>query len=151
MTKAIVSLVFLLVASATWNAPGFGHGVTHQVFDGALGLEASYDDGTPMRYCEVEVFSPLDEETPFQQGFTDANGRFAFVPDAPGTWRVTVDDGMGHALNERIEVEESLAVRKRDHFRFTRVQGAIVGVSLILAIFGLVSFLAQRRRRESRG
>ncbi|NQT92354.1 MAG: hypothetical protein HQ559_06305, partial [Lentisphaerae bacterium] len=68
----------------------------HRVFKAGAGIEAAYDDGSPMAFCDVSVFSPGDPVSEYQTGITDPRGRFAFIPDTNGVWKVTVDDGMGH-------------------------------------------------------
>ena len=35
---------------------------------------------------------------------TDAQGRFAFMPDAPGQWRIIMADNMGHRVEHAVEV-----------------------------------------------
>lgn len=50
-----------------------------------------------MSYAAVEVFFNK-EKLPFQNGRTDQNGRFLFLPDKNGQWQVKVNDGMGHQL-----------------------------------------------------
>lgn len=58
-------------------------------------VRASYDGGGPATGAGVTVHPPQGD-TPFQSGLTDGQGRFTFVPDRPGDWRVEVDDGLGH-------------------------------------------------------
>lgn len=138
---------FLCIAMATlWNTWCLGHGVEHTVIEGGVGIEVSYADGTPMNYSDVTVFSPLDSATEFQQGLTDKNGRFVFFPDATGAWRVTVDDGMGHAVSTDIEIREGMSVGVKEPPRFSRLQGIIIGVSVIFGIFGISSWFCARKR-----
>jgi len=82
------------------------HGTAHRVVrDGtAVTVECFYSDKEPMQYAEVLVFSPSDRKVEYQNGRTDRNGRFAFFPDRQGTWRIEVDDGMGHRMTADIEV-----------------------------------------------
>ena len=115
-----------------------GHGVRHSFFEEAVGVQVAYDDETPMSYCEVKVFSPLDAETEYQESFTDKNGRFAFCPDTTGTWHIVIDDGMGHGMSEEIEVEEGMQVLKKDIPEFSRLRGGVIGVVLIVLIFSAV-------------
>ena len=132
--------VLSVLACCVFSMPCLGHGVKSTVFEGAAGIEVTYDDGTPMAYCEAKVFSPSDSETEFMQGATDKNGRLTFVPDVPGKWRLTVDDGMGHAVSEEIEIQEAMNIARRTEHKFSRVQGVIVGISIIFGLFGLSSF-----------
>jgi len=140
------AIVIYVLAGTIWNAACLGHGVEHNVLEGGVGIEVNYDDGTPMRFCEVMVFSPLDNGAEFQQGFTDRNGRFAFFPDTTGTWHVAADDGMGHAISEDIDVREGMRIPRNDTSGFHRFEGAVIGVSLIFGLFGVTSFLLRRRR-----
>ena len=57
-----------------------------------------------MRYAEILVFSPQNKKVEYQNGRTDQNGRFAFLPETPGEWQIKVNDGMGHAVNATVSV-----------------------------------------------
>ena len=139
-------LALCITMTSLCCATSLAHGVRHTTFEGAVGVEVRYDDTKPMRYSEAKVFSPLDKETEFQQGFTDRNGRFTFFPDATGIWRVVVDDGMGHVVSEDIEIKEGLKLASESAPRFTRFQGVIIGVSVIFGVFGVTSFFLPWRR-----
>ncbi len=108
--KAIQRLVMVLglVAGVTCLcAPRVeAHGTAHRVLrDGtAVTVESFYSDKEPMQYAEVLVFGPSDRKVEYQNGRTDRNGRFAFFPDRQGTWRIEVNDGMGHLMKADIEV-----------------------------------------------
>lgn len=67
-------------------------------------VEATFSDGTLASFAEVLVYAPGDRDVEFQNGRTDARGRFAFLPDRPGTWLVKVNAGMGHGFDMEIEV-----------------------------------------------
>ena len=71
---------------------------------GAPVVEAHYTDKEPMSYAKVTVHAP-QREAPFQSGYTDANGHFAFVPDEVGKWNVIFADGMGHRSELELTVE----------------------------------------------
>ena len=144
MTRTTLPLSIAIVS--LWSATCLAHGVRHTVFEGAFGIEVRYDDKAPMRYSEVKVFSPLDSETEFQQGFTDKNGRFTFFPDSTGIWRVVVDDGMGHAVSEDIEIKEGMKLARENSTSFSRFLGVIIGVSVIFGVFGISSLCLPWRR-----
>lgn len=144
MRNGIVTLCFLV--ATIWCSTCLGHGVSHSVFEGAIGVKAKYDDGTPMSYCEAKVFSPQDGETEFQQGNTDKNGVYTFFPDIAGVWRLKVDDGMGHVLSKDIEIKEGMKLIKSDGGKFSRFHGVIIGVSIIFGLFGLSSFFLPWKR-----
>jgi nickel transport protein len=106
-----------------------------------------------MAYCDVSVFAPGGESDPYQQGTSDRNGCFAFLPDTNGTWTVTVDDAMGHAVKAHVEIG-SAGMRSRGRGpQASRLGGAVIGISAIFGIFGLYAILATRsgRYRQARG
>ena len=103
-------LVLLFLALALAPASAMAHGVGARFLGtDALVLAASYSDGTPMAFAEALAFGPGAADLEFARGRTDAKGRFAFVPDRPGTWTITLDDGMGHALTQTVEWTEGQA------------------------------------------
>lgn len=117
-------------------------------------IEASYDDGEAMSYTETKVFHEPDT-MPFQTGRTDKNGRFLFYPDGPGTWRVEVQDEMGHAVILKTEVKSdggnsqnevapgaTTPSKGRD-----KVGGLMAGVGIITFVFGLFFWLSGRKFR----
>lgn len=87
-------------------APLLAHGVSWSLSSQKVyGFEFTFDDGTPMSFAEIKVFSPGDAETLSQTGRTDKNGYFAFIPDADGKWTVRAADGTGHLARAQIEVK----------------------------------------------
>ena len=103
---AVIAGLLLLL---TGEILAHGTGYRHSGFR-AVALEFVYSTGELMSYREARVFSPDDEKYSYQSGRTDGKGRFAFVPDAPGTWRVIVRDEEGHQCTAEIDVTaETLA------------------------------------------
>lgn len=62
----------------------------------AVIIRAGYSGAEPVSWASITIFSSSEEKTPYQNGRTDKEGYFAFVPDAPGTWTVQIDDELGH-------------------------------------------------------
>lgn len=87
--------------------PAAAHGTGYRLIDDAKAVAVSffYADGQPMSYAETLVFGPKDKEIEYQNGRTDQQGRFAFYPETPGTWRLVVNDGMGHRAEGIITVK----------------------------------------------
>ncbi|OBQ56765.1 hypothetical protein [Halodesulfovibrio spirochaetisodalis] len=84
------------------------HGVTARSISTQTAIvQFEYAGGDPMSYAEVLVFSPKTKEggVEFQNGRTDAQGNFAFVPNAAGTWRITALD-MGHKAEMELNISE---------------------------------------------
>jgi hypothetical protein len=86
--------------------PPVFHGIHIQVSarGGVHVARASYEGGTPVVSGDVTVMAPGSEEA-WQTGRTDPSGRFAFVPDVPGSWTIQVDDGLGHRARATVQVE----------------------------------------------
>jgi nickel transport protein len=105
-TGAAALVAALLAAPTTARA----HEVLHEVERGrAIAMKAYFADGEPLAYASYEVFSPADPKIPYQKGRTDRSGYLAFVPDAPGKWRLKVIDGTGHGLDLGVDVESPSA------------------------------------------
>ncbi len=142
----IGALIALALFSA--HAPCTAHGIDASVGEGGVYVKIFYDDGTPVSFADVRVYTPAGRE--FISGITDRNGVFLFVPDAAGEWRVEADDGMGHRILKSIEVaggyEYELAQRKPGR-KFPRLYGAVTGVSLIFGFFGLFAMFSRRRKK----
>ena len=125
------------------------HGTESLVVEGAVAIKAVYDDQSPMAFCDVSVFAPGESTEPFLTGASDANGHFAFVPDRMGTWSLQVDDGMGHLVSVSAVVDDNglpqvVSLRHTD-----RLRGGVVGVGVILGVFGLAALLTRRTGRRN--
>lgn len=108
LKKAAATLLMgLVLASPMGCLRASAHGVGYRQSDlPSVPLEFFYSTGETMSYLETKVFSPADEKFVNQSGRTDAAGRFAFVPDVPGTWRVIVKDDEGHQCTAEIGVTQ---------------------------------------------
>jgi nickel transport protein len=131
----------------------FAHGVFHQVIQKeAVMVTAEYDDGEPMSYAEVKIYSPSGGEIAHQTGRTDKNGCFAFVPDSQGEWKITLDGGMGHLIETTFAVTEALRVEKDEQGSgrvFSKWQGIAVGLWIIFGSAGFMYGLRMHRLRNA--
>jgi nickel transport protein len=128
--------------------PVAAHEVTAEVVrDRALAVRARTHDGRPLADAAAEVFSPSDPSAPSWKGRTDRNGWVAFVPDAPGRWRVRVIDATGHGLETPVEVPASgdVAARTDGPAPAASVLGALAGVALIGAFFAFLHLRGRKR------
>jgi nickel transport protein len=105
MIKSVLHAV-LLAAALCLPVAAQAHGTQGKTGDssGTVCAAFSYDDGGPMSYSAVEVFSPADPKMPFQTGRTDRNGWFCFRPDASGRWKLTAKDEEGHQVRMKTSV-----------------------------------------------
>ncbi|MBI9083681.1 MAG: hypothetical protein JEZ11_08780 [Desulfobacterales bacterium] len=146
MKQCLLAVIWMMVGIA----PVWAHGV-HYDFESekTVCLRVSYSDGEPMSYAKAKIFSPADAEIEHQNGRTDKNGRFAFVPDIEGAWRIDVEDGMGHAVKAEIRIEDT-----GDHVKETSppaaggasAVNAMAGLSGIFFLFGLFFWWKGLRR-----
>ena len=148
MTRTNILLsVFVITASVP--LVGWAHGVSHRTFEVGTGIEATYDDGRPMAFCDVEVFSPADSEAAYQVGSTDPQGCFAFVPNTNGLWRITVDDGMGHTVTAQVQTDATAVPKASTGQGLSRPLGLLVGLSIIFGFFGVYSLARQATRHRT--
>ncbi len=113
-------------------------------------MRAAYSDGEPMSYAKVAIYAPNDPERAFQRGRTDRSGRFAFSPDAKGSWRVVINDGMGHQIDRKLEVRDLKAgveVNTPQAEGMSKAWKVVVGLSLIFGVFGLAALFRTYFRR----
>lgn len=98
-----IVLAGLLLALAASQAQAHALYAAH-TWQGTVALvQFAYAGGDVPTYAKVEVYSPADAKVEFQNGRTDAQGRFAFMPDTPGQWRIIMADNMGHRVEHAVE------------------------------------------------
>ncbi|MCX6594762.1 MAG: hypothetical protein NTV70_00155 [Acidobacteria bacterium] len=100
----------------------------------AVVIRAAYAGTEPCPFAPTEVFSPAGPKTEHQNGRTDRTGRFAFLPDQPGTWRVVVDDELGHRVEIQVPVTEGANLPLGGAQPVW--QKALTGAALILGLTG---------------
>jgi nickel transport protein len=130
-----------------------GHGAMGKVDAGGIAVTAQYDTGEAMSYAKVNISAPGAELT-FQSGRTDRNGRFCFFPDASGDWKVVVDDEMGHRLEVKVPVDETLMLQANEQrgeagqASLSRYQKALIGISTLFGIFGILFWWIGRKKKK---
>ena len=145
MERHLCLLALLLIVIVP--AGVLGHGVDYEIDHGGVVISAWYEGMTPepMADASVEVFGPGDD-TAFQTGRTDRQGRFAFFPNRPGKWKVVINDGAGHALTAKVSVGQDMVLETRVRSRISPWSRLATGTGVIFGVFGLV-FLVWRRGR----
>lgn len=108
----------------------------------------AYSDDRGAEFASVRVIGADGKE--FQNGRTDARGCFAFAPDAAGTWRIIVADGMGHKVDHPVEVADPGAPADTAGAYKTETSDSLpvrVGLGLsLLANIVLIPYLLRRRK-----
>ncbi len=141
-------LVFLLLAALA-PAGARAHEVLHDVERGrAVAVRVYESDGEALANAQFEVSSPSAPGAAYAAGRTDRAGWLAFVPDAPGRWRVKVVEATGHGLDMTIDVAQSGAPAQGTA---PAASGAgfvlrpLLGAIFIAAVFAGLVLLARRR------
>ena len=153
--RKIIILAMALVCF--WAGALFAHGVGYrEAAEKSVALEFFYSTGEKMSYREARVFSPKDSKFAIQTGRTDELGRFAFIPDCEGVWRVIVRDEEGHQANAEINItaeflsenisgEAQISENSVFDSKFEIAIRALLGVSLIFNIAAFVKIFSRRR------
>lgn len=138
----IILIVFVLPVSIV------AHGTQYSTLTGGVGIKATYLDHTPLADCDVRVFSPDDKVPPYQTGQTDAYGRFMFLPDKKGQWKIIVDDGMGHRVDAEIEVTEKMKLDPASQTSggIPQWQKILVALCIIFGFTGIYLIYASRKK-----
>lgn len=105
---AAFGLIFFGLNAAFYNYNfAYAHGTGYRQSElKAVALEFLYSTGEMMSYRETKVYAPDDDKIAAQAGRTDEFGRFAFVPNKTGEWRVVVTDEEGHRAEAKINITQ---------------------------------------------
>lgn len=135
------------------NKIAWAHGVAYEMVETSptVTFKAGFSSGDPIAYGQVLIYAPDNAEVEFQNGRTDKNGVFSFLPDSPGIWKVEVDGGLGHKLFFDVTVADSnqsgLATQKEESpLRASMNIKILLGISLIFNLCLAATFLRARRQ-----
>ena len=140
MKKFIAALIIFFVSPEIIYAHGVGYRESQYK---SIALEFFYSTGEKMSYREAKVFSPNDNKFAAQTGRTDEQGRFAFIPDVDGEWRVIVRDEEGHQCEAKINVLGSKPEIQNHDINNDLFVRALLGVSII---FNIAMIILVRRK-----
>jgi len=125
--------------------PAAAHDLQHTAVPAqALVIQMHYADGSPFAFESFEVYRD-GEKVPQQVGRTDKAGRIAFLPDEPATWRVKAFSEDGHGLDIQVEGGAYGTVEAADRPVFDRFTRIVVGVAVILGLFGILALFYRGR------
>lgn len=111
-------------------------------------IQATYDSGEPLAEATVQVFAPDDPQTPVYTGLTDADGKFVFVPTAPGNWEVSVRQaGHGDIAVVPVESEGAIASTFTNDAGLSLLQRGIVAGAVTWGCVGTALFFGRRGKQ----
>jgi nickel transport protein len=146
---ATAALLGLAAALGLPAGPARAHETLHEIVrSNAIAVRVFESDGGPLGDVAWEAWSPSDPRSPWQKGRTDRRGWLAFVPDAPGRWRVRVVEETGHGVDLVVEAGAVTAPETREGSPppgAAFVLRPLAGVAAIGAVFAVL-FLLYRRR-----
>lgn len=143
-----------MISVISFASLAYSHGITYGIFDAqTVAVRFSYAGGEPMSYVETKVFGP--KSTPdleFQNGWTDARGIFAFVPNSTGSWRVDAWDNLGHKGSIEVVVEQgneglksaSQAGGLTDGLTMVKI---LLALSVIANLASVVAFIKRTKQK----
>ncbi|MGA1869700.1 MAG: hypothetical protein ACMUJM_14280 [bacterium] len=157
MMKNRLLFYICLVIILLFPHRSFSHGIVSTVIEPSprsVVVEAHYSDGEPMSYAKVTV-KWMTADIPFQSGYTDHNGYFAFIPDREGEWTVIFEDSMAHRSEVKVAVTADGGADERTDTKnalstLPMYVKIIVGLSMIFGLFGLSSlYIVRKKMRDS--
>jgi|GEM_PF-630512 len=167
-----IAVSALLLSAFLFVTPAAAHRVHHEVGRAeAVVVTLAYGDGSPLAGDRYEI-RVAGEEQAWQTGHTDAAGRIVFLPDRDAEWRVRVFSEDGHGADFTLRAGPSPAevpaeeappaeepvdepvradtvtpevVEAEKQELVERFAGPVLGVGIILSIFGVFALFVRRR------
>ena len=147
--QGVIVRIQALVVMAFLAPSALAHETLHEVRHGkAVALRAYQSDGEPLAGAAFEVYSPAEPKRPWASGLTDGDGWLAFVPSAPGRWRVRVIEAAGHGLDVEVEAQPAPLERAATPSGAAFFLRPLLGLGVIGLIFAAL-FLAWRKKGRS--
>jgi len=146
--KQVGILIIVIGIIAGLYSPAIAHTVNYQVENKGISARIFYSPDDPARYSQYEIFGPGDT-IPHQKGRTDRNGFVAFLPDRKGKWVIKVYGESEHGLHGAqivVDVNEDLLMESFRKPLVAKYTKAFVGISFLLALFGLGALLKSWKR-----
>ena len=143
-----LNAVMLLSLIVFTSELAYAHGITRKIEQTrAMLVTAHYDDGEAISFAAIKIFSPSNRSVEYQNGRTDKNGNFAFVPTEAGDWLIRLDDGMGHGFEEHIKIDPDMHGERSSPVLVKFGQKVIV--LLLLSWGGIMTWMYLRKKNHN--
>lgn len=129
----------------TLTGPALAHDLQYTVSNGEAVVVRLLEDNTPFTFEGYEVYRE-DEKLPYQTGRTDSQGRIAFLPDRAGKWRIRTFSEDGHGMDFSLSTDAAARIESSDKPFYERHDRIIVGIGVILGLFGFLSLYARKNK-----
>ncbi len=126
--------------------PAAAHDLQYSVTSGqAVVLRLFYVDNTPFTFEAYEIYR-AGEKLPYQVGRSDSQGRVVFLPDRADSWRIKAISEDGHGLDFTVKTDAAARVESADKPAYERYGRIVVGIAVILGLFGFLSLYVKRKK-----
>ncbi len=140
-TKRWLLSLFMFLAGTC-----LAHDLQYTVVGGqAVVIKLFYADNSPFTFEGYEIYRD-GEKLPYQVGRTDSQGRIAFLPDRAAAWRVKAISEDGHGLDFKVSTDAAAQLAGSDKPAFERYSRIVIGVAVILGLFGFLSLYLKRKK-----
>ena len=146
--KHLLTVICIFGIMAGLYRLAMAHAIHYRVENRGISARVFYAEDDPASYSLYEIFGPGDK-IPHQKGRTDRNGFVSFLPDRQGIWVINVSGESEHGMHRvqiEVDVKEDLFMESFKKPLVAKYTKAFVGISFILAIFGLWVLLRTRKR-----
>lgn len=146
MSRFLSMMLFLVLSLSAGSRATQAHDLQYTVTGGqAVVVKLFYADNTAFSFEGYEIY-PEGKKLPVQVGRTDARGRIAFLPDKAGTWRIKAISEDGHGLDFTLATDAAANLAGSDKPFYERYGRIVVGVALILGLFGFINLYLKRKK-----
>ena len=140
------TIAFLLAALLGLAQSAAAHDLQYSVSGAqAVVVKLFYVDNKPFTFEGYEIYR-AGEKLPYQVGRSDSQGRIAFLPDRAGEWRIKAISEDGHGLDFTLTTDAAARVEASDKPAFERYSRIVVGIAVILGLFGLLSLYVRKKK-----
>lgn len=138
--------VFIACLLAFLACPVLAHDLQYQTESSqAVVVKLFYTDNKSFSFESYEIFHE-GEKLPYQVGRTDSLGRVAFLPDQAGKWRIKAFSDDGHGVDFTLETDATARIENSEKPVYERYGRIVVGVAIILGLFGFLSLFARKKK-----
>ncbi|MBP3224121.1 carboxypeptidase-like regulatory domain-containing protein [Campylobacter sp. JMF_01 NE2] len=140
--RVLISVLFCAILA-------FAHGISYNItHDKAVIINANFATSIPAKHAKVRIYQG-DSALAMQIAQTDENGKLAFLPPAPGKYRVEISaqsDHGEHRSEFSVDIDENFGVSKYDELAFAKYQGLLSVIGIIFGLFGIIALIKSKKR-----
>ena len=125
------------------------HGISYNITRGqAVIINANFSASIPAKHAKVRIYQG-ESALAMQIAQTDENGKLAFLPPAPGNYRIEIASQSDHGEHKsefNVEIGDDFGVSKYDELAFAKYQGILSVIGILLGFFGIIALIKSKKR-----